>query len=123
MRISIALVTYNGEKFINKQLESLLLQNVLPDEIIIVDDCSKDKTYELLMSFEKISPFEVKLYQNKINIGVSKNFGKAISLCTGDLIFLCDQDDFWYKNKIEFVYDFYKNNFEFDNPYVLHKYI
>ncbi len=110
MRISIALVTYNGEKYINKQLESLFEQNILPDELIIVDDCSNDKTVELIKHFKSIAPFEVKLFQNTINIGVSKNFGKAISLCTGDLIFLCDQDDFWYKNKIEFVYDFYKNN-------------
>lgn len=105
--ISIALTTYNGEKFIKCQLLSLIKQTRVPDEIIIVDDCSKDSTVEIIKSIIKeYSYINIKLFENNQNLGYSANFKKAISLTSGDYIFLCDQDDVWYPSKIETVCSF-----------------
>lgn len=103
MKISIALCTYNGASFIQEQLESILNQKILPDELIICDDGSKDATPQIVEAFSKRAPFPVRFYQNEINLNINKNFEKALGLCSGDLIFLCDQDDVWLPVKIEFV--------------------
>lgn len=100
--ISIAMTTYNGEKFLKEQLDSLLNQSMPADEIIIIDDCSTDSTAQILRQYEKENS-TVKVYINKENLGYKKNFKKAIRLCKGDLIFLCDQDDFWHKDKIQIM--------------------
>jgi len=99
MKISIALCTYNGAKYLTEQLESLKNQTVKADEIIVCDDCSKDNTIEILKKYKDV--LNIKIFINEVNLGVTKNFEKAISLCSGDIIFLCDQDDIWEKNKIE----------------------
>ena len=85
--ISVAMTSYNGEKYIEEQIESILNQTVKIDEIIIVDDGSIDGTIDL------IKKYDVTLVQNEKNIGYKENFKKAMSLCHGDIIFLCDQDD------------------------------
>lgn len=100
-KISIAICTYNGEKYLKEQLDSFVLQSRLPDEIVICDDCSKDETPIILKTFAENAPFPVKLYFNDQNIGYIKNFEKAISLCQGDIIVLSDQDDVWKQNKLE----------------------
>ncbi len=97
--VSIALCTYNGERFLQQQLDSLADQDYENVEIIIVDDCSTDRTYELLQGFES-SLAHVKLWRNPSNLGFVANFEKAISLCSGDYIALCDQDDIWLPEKI-----------------------
>jgi glycosyltransferase involved in cell wall biosynthesis len=99
--ISVALCTYNGEKFLQQQLESLAAQNTLPDELIICDDASSDGTIAIAKNFSKISKFKVLIHQNTKNLGYVKNFEKAISLCQSDIIFLCDQDDVWMPEKIQ----------------------
>ena len=99
--ISIALCTYNGEKFLPEQLQSILVQTCLPDELVVCDDCSSDRTVEILREFKKKAPFPVHIHQNEINLGSTKNFKKAIQLCTGDIIALCDQDDVWKAHKLE----------------------
>ncbi len=101
MKISIALCTYNGENFLSEQLESFVKQTHLPDELIVCDDKSADKTIEILNKFAANSPFPVHIFINEDNIGSTKNFEKAISLCTGDIVFLSDQDDVWNSKKIE----------------------
>lgn len=98
--VSIAVCTYNGEKFLIEQLDSLLGQSYRSIEIIVVDDCSKDGTLAILKRYEENNS-NFKAYQNDQNIGYIKNFEKAISLCNGDYIALCDQDDIWDPNKIE----------------------
>lgn len=111
MKVSIALATYNGEKFIEKQLNSLLNQTVSPSEVIICDDCSKDKTTEIINNF--ISKNNLKnwlVYKNTENLGFKKNFHKAVSLCTGDIIFTCDQDDIWCEEKTQVMLDFFKEH-------------
>ena len=101
IKTSIAMATYNGANYIKDQLESFKKQTLLADELIICDDGSKDNTIKIIKSFQKHSPFDVKLYINNKRLGYGQNFGKALSLCSGDLIFLSDQDDVWFKNKID----------------------
>ncbi len=112
MKISIALCTYNGEKFLNEQLESFLVQTRLPDELIVGDDRSNDATVRLIEDFAKTSPFSVHLKINEKNLGSTKNFEQTILRCSGDLIFLSDQDDVWQNNKIEKIVNVFVENKE-----------
>ncbi|KAA8999851.1 glycosyltransferase [Affinibrenneria salicis] len=98
MLISVAMATYNGGEYIKKQINSILEQTIQNIEVIIVDDCSTDNTISLIRSFQDS---RIRLVQNKRNIGCSGSFQHAISLCHGDYIALCDQDDLWKKNKLE----------------------
>lgn len=98
--VSIALCTYNGEKYLREQLETLVNQTYANFEIIVVDDCSKDNTVTILKDYEDNFP-NFKVYQNEQNFGYIKNFEKAISLCSGDFIALSDQDDIWDLEKIQ----------------------
>ena len=100
-KISIAMATYCGERYVRQQLESLLAQERQPDEVLIFDDCSKDNTAKIVTDFIKNNNltnwrFEV----NKENKGFIKNFAHAIEMTTGDIIFLCDQDDVWHSDKL-----------------------
>lgn len=100
--ISIAMTTYNGEKYIERQLETIWNQSLPADEIIICDDSSQDRTIEIIKAFiEKNQTDKIRLIQNDTNLGYIKNFHKAISLTCGDYIFLADQDDEWHADKIE----------------------
>jgi glycosyltransferase involved in cell wall biosynthesis len=100
-KTSIALGTYNGARFLPEQLESFLSQTRHPDEIIVCDDCSQDETVAIIEKFTASAPFEVKLYINSQNLGSTKNFEKAVGLCSGNIVFLSDQDDVWDSRKIE----------------------
>lgn len=100
---SIALCTYNGEKYIRQQLESIVAQTLQPDEIVICDDCSKDRTVQVVQDTLKDWAGRWQLVCNEKNLGFKKNFEKAISLCHGDIIYLSDQDDVWDLRKIEIM--------------------
>jgi glycosyltransferase involved in cell wall biosynthesis len=97
--VSIALCTYNGERFLPKQLDSLLRQSYKYIEIIAVDDCSTDNTWEILKDYA-VKDERLKPYKNERNLGHTLNFEKAISLCSGEYIALSDQDDIWKTDKI-----------------------
>ncbi|MCX2573427.1 glycosyltransferase [Pedobacter sandarakinus] len=100
--VSIALCTYNGEKYLVEQLDSIINQTYPNLEIIVVDDHSSDLTPSILRSYEnQLANFKV--YENEKNLGYIKNFERAVSLCTGDFIALCDQDDVWDLNKINIL--------------------
>lgn len=101
--ISVAMATYNGEKYLQQQLDSIAAQSILPDELIVCDDCSTDKTIEILKNFKQKVCFDVKILQNDVNSGYVKNFARVISEANGDIVFMCDQDDFWFPNKVETV--------------------
>jgi glycosyltransferase involved in cell wall biosynthesis len=103
MKVSIALATYNGARFIDEQLDSLAGQHRVPDEIVVCDDGSTDDTVGHVERFAERAPFEVRLFRNDRNLGFSGNFQRALSLCSGDVVFICDQDDIWYPEKIERV--------------------
>jgi len=106
MKISVVMATYNGEKFILEQLESILNQSKKPDEVIICDDCSQDSTVQLIKKFiEQNSLINWKVYINSSNMGYSGNFTNAMKLATGEIIFLADQDDIWLQSKIERMYE------------------
>lgn len=108
--ISIAMCTFNGEKYIKEQIESIINQSLIPDEIVICDDCSKDNTVNIIK--ETLDNWFGKIYLvvNEKNLGYRKNFEKAISLCNGDIIFLSDQDDVWNRNKIEIMFNALNNS-------------
>lgn len=103
MRISIAMATFNGAEYILEQLESILNQQRQPDELVVCDDGSTDSTLELLESFSQVAPFPVHVYRNETNVGYTKNFEKAFLHCSGDVIFLSDQDDKWLPSKVGVV--------------------
>lgn len=106
--VSVVLCTYNAGQHLNLQLESLIKQSYNNIEIIVVDDCSTDLTLKILNDYQAIHGF--KIYSNKTNIGFNKNFERGISLATGDYIAICDQDDIWEINKIEFLVNNIKDN-------------
>ena len=98
--ISIAMATYNGEKYLREQLDSILSQTITDWELIVCDDCSKDTTVGILKSYQR-KDGRVKIFVNEKNLGFKKNFEKAIGLCSGDYIALADQDDIWHDNHLE----------------------
>lgn len=101
-RVSVVMATYNGEKYIYDQLLSIYMQTQIPDEVIICDDASSDKTVLIIKEFIKKKKLEQwKLYENKENMGWRKNFFSAIQKASGELVFFSDQDDVWRKDKIE----------------------
>jgi len=110
MKISVALCTFNGDKFLQKQIDSILGQTLKVDEIIICDDCSTDNTITILENYKKNNPNIFKIYQNEINLKSNKNFEKAATLCTGDYIFFSDQDDIWETNKVEKISAVFNQN-------------
>ncbi len=100
-KVSIVIAAYCGEKYIVRQLESLFRQSRTPDEIILCDDSPGDTLALLVKSTEKIAPCPVKYFKNEKQLGPTQNFAKGMSLASGDVIFLCDQDDVWKENKVE----------------------
>lgn len=102
-KISIAMATYNGAKYLKQQLDSLYSQTRIPDEIIVSDDNSCDGTIEILEEYHK--KCGLIYFKNNENNGVNKNFENAIRSCSGDYIAICDQDDVWMPNKIETLYE------------------
>lgn len=99
-KISIALCTWNGQQFLEDQLASIAAQTRTPDELVVCDDRSTDESARIVSMFAASAPFVVRLHLNETNLGSTKNFERAISLCTGDVIVLSDQDDVWFPNKL-----------------------
>ena len=100
-RISVAMATYKGGKYVAEQLASLARQTLPPAEIVITDDNSPDDTVAIIRQFAETSSIPVHLHRNPRNLGVIQNFAKAISLCTSPYIALADQDDVWLPTKLE----------------------
>jgi glycosyltransferase involved in cell wall biosynthesis len=100
-KISVALCTYNGERFLARQLASIQQQTKTPFEVVVCDDCSTDGTLQILREFAASASFPMRVTSNEHNIGFVANFERAIGLCEGDLIALSDQDDIWYPTRLE----------------------
>lgn len=101
IKISIVMATYNGEKFIREQLDSFSNQTILPDELVVCDDCSSDNTLAILQEYKAKASFNVIILKAEKNQGSTKAFELAVKKATGDWIFFSDQDDVWSSNKIE----------------------
>ncbi|PID50090.1 MAG: family 2 glycosyl transferase [Proteobacteria bacterium] len=100
-KVSIAMATYNGSAYIKEQIDSFIKQTRRPDELVITDDCSTDNTLAIIEDIQKKAPFKIIFSQNQERLGYSSNFNAALSRTTGDIIFLSDQDDVWFPEKIE----------------------
>lgn len=100
MRLSVAMCTYNGARFLGEQLRSIASQERPPDEVVVCDDGSSDETLAVLEQFGREARFPVRIVRNGSNLGYSRNFAQAMEFCTGDAIALSDQDDLWYPGKL-----------------------
>jgi glycosyltransferase involved in cell wall biosynthesis len=94
------MASFNGEKFILKQINSILLQLSKDDELIIIDDCSKDDTFKII---SEINNKRIKIIKNERNLGIVQSFSRSMLLAKGDFIFLSDQDDIWFPNRLKFM--------------------
>lgn len=101
--ISVVLCTYNGEKYLQQQIDSLLQQTYPNFEIIIADDCSIDGTRKILERWKDDPRFSI--HFNETNLGYTKNFQKVASLATGEFVSFCDQDDIWMPHKLQRLYE------------------
>lgn len=111
MKTSVVLCCYNGENYIEEQLDSLRLQTRVPDEVCIIDDCSKDGTVDKVQAY--IKKYQLKhwfLIKNVQNKGWKQNFIEGMLQASGDIIFPCDQDDIWDKMKIEKMSNIMEND-------------
>ena len=113
MKISIALATFNGEKFIIEQLESINKQSQQSNEVVISDDNSTNETKEIVEEY--INDHNLShwiLIDNELGKGVSNNFINALRHTSGDIVFLCDQDDIWEFDKVETMVAAFDNKVE-----------
>jgi len=100
IRISVCMATYNGEKYIEEQIKSILNQLSINDEVIISDDNSIDNTIRII---ENLKDNRIKIFYNQSQKGYTRNFENALNHSSGDVIFLSDQDDVWIEGKVENV--------------------
>lgn len=123
MKISVAICTYNGAKYIEEQLRSILNQSVPVDEICVGDDCSSDDTIKIIERIKKETGKDITIVINNPNLGCNANFDNTIKRCTGDIIFLSDQDDIWLPYKVKTIVDFFNDNLNkdvvFTNGYLM----
>ena len=102
-KLSIAMCTYNGARYLSEQLESIALQSSLPQELVICDDGSTDGSIDIIKAFARNAPFKVFLNISSQHLGSTKNFERAIDTCSGEIIALSDQDDFWNPEKLRLI--------------------
>lgn len=100
MRVSIVMSTYNGEKYLEEQIDSILSSTYQDIDLYIHDDGSSDRTLELLAGYSNRYPDRVHVYRNEVNLGYTLNFLHGVCDTTADYIMLCDQDDVWKPDKI-----------------------
>lgn len=106
--VSVAMATYNGDKYIKDQIESILINLKLDDELIISDDGSTDSTLKIVKEYQRKDK-RIKLFEGP-RLGVKQNFANAIEHCCGKYIFLSDQDDIWMPNKVEKVLEYFRDD-------------
>jgi glycosyltransferase involved in cell wall biosynthesis len=104
------MATYNGERFLKEQLDSLARQTLLPFELVVCDDNSRDATLSILGDFQDKSPFPVRIVVNDTNMGHGHSFLRAAEIASGEFIAFCDQDDVWMNNKLEAVWEVFKQH-------------
>src|SRR4051794_5787609 len=102
-RLSVAMATYNGERYLPQMLASLAAQTRPPDELVVRDDGSSDRTLDVVHDFAAGAPFAVRVLPGDERLGYAQNFVAASRACSGDLLFFADQDDVWRPEKLETV--------------------
>jgi glycosyltransferase involved in cell wall biosynthesis len=100
--VGVAMCTFNGEKYLREQLESILVQTYPIAEINIFDDCSTDRTWQILEEYSKKN-HKIKIFRNTKQLGFNKNFEQAFCSISSDVIAFSDQDDVWRADKIAFM--------------------
>ena len=100
LKVSVVIATYNGEKYLRQQLDTILEQTYPVYEILIKDDCSTDKTVSIALEYQKINS-NINIVVNPENVGVWTNFLEGFFMAKGDYIAYCDQDDLWLPDRIE----------------------
>jgi glycosyltransferase involved in cell wall biosynthesis len=110
MRVSIAMATFNGAAYVREQLDSFVAQTVLPDELVISDDRSDDDTLQIIERFAETAPFRVQWLRNDTTLGYAGNFSRALSMASGDIVFISDQDDVWFPEKIARITDVFRED-------------
>jgi len=103
MRVSVAMATFNGMRYLDAQLQSIAAQTCPPWELVIFDDGSTDQTVPMAHEFARTVPFQVRIFSGRERVGYRKNFMRAAQECSGELIAFCDQDDIWAPEKLEHV--------------------
>jgi glycosyltransferase involved in cell wall biosynthesis len=97
--VAIIMTTYNGEKYVKEQLDSILASTYQDFEIFVWDDGSRDNTLDILNNYSSLYPAKIRVFRNETNLGVTGNFLQALCRNTMDYIMFCDQDDVWKPNK------------------------
>lgn len=110
MKIGIALCTYNGERYLSEQLDSIFAQERVPDEVLVQDDGSSDRTLSILDSYAAKAPFAFNVVRNRQNLGFVRNFEQAIRRCNADVIATSDQDDYWRSDKLKKIEHIFRAN-------------
>ena len=100
--VSVIMCTYNGEKYLREQIDSILAQTYPIHEIIVCDDCSTDNTMAILQEYATRFTF-IKVHQNEKNKGCNQNFHDTLYKATGNYIAISDQDEFWFSDIIEIL--------------------
>lgn len=98
--VSVAMCTYQGQRYLAEQLESISRQTVLPSELVVCDDQSTDRTVEILEGYARTAPFPVKIHVNESRLGFAQNFARSLSLTSGEVVLLTDQDDRWLPTRV-----------------------
>jgi glycosyltransferase involved in cell wall biosynthesis len=109
-RTSVAIATYNGARFLEEQLASIARQSAPVDEVVISDDCSGDESVRIAQDTAARLGLTARIFVNSERLGVVRNFERAIGACTGEVVFLADQDDVWYPNKVERIVGVFLEN-------------
>ncbi|MDR3621635.1 MAG: glycosyltransferase [Paludisphaera borealis] len=123
LKLSIAMASYNGGRFLQEQLDSIARQSRPPDELVVCDDGSSDDTMDILNQFQGRASFPIEIQRNERQLGYAKNFEKVMGLCRGDLIFPCDQDDVWHETKLHKHETIYNNETDVGMIYNNSRYI
>ena len=108
--ISVCLASYNGSKYIEEQIRSILKQIGIDDELIISDDGSSDNTIDIIKSF---GDERIKLFINQGEHGFVNNFENSLHFANGDFIFLADQDGVWVDGRVEKTIQKFKEGYDF----------
>ena len=109
MKVSVALASFNGGRYLAEQLDSIRRQSLPPWELIICDDGSTDDTLDVARRFAADAPFQVTVDAHGLRLGFTGNFVRAIGQCTGDIVALCDQDDVWAEEKLAVAVPVFKD--------------